>query len=1285
MASRPLLGRDGQDSEGLMENRLSPEIRGNHADPTIRRTSDHEDSRRLAAGLPADLSDFPTEAQGSYPGADRPALGRQTDPGDRRTSNWRSSTWESHPMDSASTYSSSIAIERNPTGNASRILMTGLRRPGQRGVTALESEGGHHERHNRRQWAKLLQEEYPAKGYFMNTERLGIGIGSWLRPRIALRDIPKRLTMLLSGTDNRRNHSEEVEALQLRAREYTQRQLEQMDDWDKAFHREWTSLISRNALTSTHPLEESSESSKVKLRRSWQRQSVATRDISPSSWVGTGSDSLLSSPRTWCTSQLGRYDPREQLVHGHHREGFSHITETPLMEGNPEDATTTSGSIQTTTASRSWNSDTLPRGTVLIRDRLTGRTRMVVTGEYIPEDENPRVSTINVGTLKATTSDEDKYCMLDSGANVMVVPLMRDMKGDKTMCSLVGDNKTQGLIISRLYTETRSYLVVAVENASVLLPPAYLVRIAGYKLAWEYVPGGEYFKLQDGYGESVAVQEDDDLLFLGKNTLWRVGHDMYRFAHRQTGMTWSEIWEQLTGESLTIQAITTNPADQSVDFVELFNPGNFKEQKSSLVAGGTYDVRVNPAIDLTRDSVRQQVRKDIEREDPLILLGAPPCTVFSPMQNINQKHHIGEAWEKKKQDGMDLLLFATQCYWDQIERGMFFLHEHPATASSWGMTALQELEAYPGVHVVTADMCRWGMRVRDEIPEDQGQPYLVKKPTKWMTNCKPLAELLSLRCDGTHSHVRLEGGTLTKRAASYPISLVRDILKVVVKIKQLAKTANYPKDPAHVMIPESLQESEHCVQVAYTQNTLQAYDTRTPRAIPWDSVVVRRTINRKTGVVMAEDYTEELTENTINRPFKGHSPKEVLTVFFYWDPERTDHMVNYIACSLDLEMYLSITSELLNLLLNDPHLVPRSSYRKAIGEGVRTITYGAHTSLAALQKSHKFVTNITTADNHQRVLLLCHKLATLMPRSIPYLCITVVVLTTGEDLAPHRDIQNHRHFRNATISFGKWEGGVLQTYEDDIWVNQDSRDQWVVLDARNTFHRVTSVEGDRVSVIYHTPQHLDRLRQDDWDILRDTGFPVDQLWEGGLLKELPDAEEDDCPQEQIMTVRQTTPAFSESEFYGAEDLDLDANSVFRPTLQAVMWLSELIAITTLKKETVTKKGPKSDDVVTMRAMHDIVAQAQVVLENESDLVTVIAVMTRIFILVISLVVKLGAQYHMGLVLLQFLAKNIWDPKEIGDTDTEVVSVITAIPTRSVWQWIPNMYWLRRLSRNSDSD
>ena len=165
LASRPLLGRDGQDSEGSMENRLSPVVRGNHADPTIRRTSDDEDSRRLAAGLPADLSGLTrTEAQGTYIRADRSAHGRQTDPGDRRTSDRRSSTpgndgtspstgrpmcvsptlicsssGSNQPMQRREELERfrdpSIETERDYTRNASRTLMTGLRRPDQRGVT----------------------------------------------------------------------------------------------------------------------------------------------------------------------------------------------------------------------------------------------------------------------------------------------------------------------------------------------------------------------------------------------------------------------------------------------------------------------------------------------------------------------------------------------------------------------------------------------------------------------------------------------------------------------------------------------------------------------------------------------------------------------------------------------------------------------------------------------------------------------------------------------------------------------------------------------------------------------------------------------------------------------------------------------------------------------------------------------------------------------------------------------------------------------------------------------
>ena len=70
-------------------------------------------------------------------------------------------------------------------------------------------------------------------------------------------------------------------------------------------------------------------------------------------------------------------------------------------------------------------------------------------------------------------------------------------------------------------------------------------------------------------------------------------------------------------------------------------------------------------------------------------------------------------------------------YWDQVARGKFFLHEHPATASSWDLPMIRELAEHPGVVIVTGDMCRWGMHLPEES-HNQGtdQSVLVKKPTK---------------------------------------------------------------------------------------------------------------------------------------------------------------------------------------------------------------------------------------------------------------------------------------------------------------------------------------------------------------------------------------------------------------------------------------------------------------------------------------------------------------------------------------------------------------------------
>ena len=190
--------------------------------------------------------------------------------------------------------------------------------------------------------------------------------------------------------------------------------------------------------------------------------------------------------------------------------------------------------------------------------------------------------------------------------------------------------------------------------------------------------------------------------------------------------------------------------------------------------------------------------------------------------------------------------------------------------------------------------------------------------------------------------------------------------------------------------------------------------------------------------------------------------------------------------------------DLFNTYVNDPKFLPKSSYRKAIGKRVRTITYGADISQAACDKSGRFATNVTLASGHEACLHKCHKLVMLMLEKMPYICIIVVMLIDGETLSPHKDIQNNRLFKNATTSFGNWTGGLLQIQDNDAWADRDSKASWVIWDARITCHRVTEVKGDRISVTYHTPQHLYRLKSEDWEQLGKSGFPIDRVWEHGL-------------------------------------------------------------------------------------------------------------------------------------------------------------------------------------------
>ena len=77
------------------------------------------------------------------------------------------------------------------------------------------------------------------------------------------------------------------------------------------------------------------------------------------------------------------------------------------------------------------------------------------------------------------------------------------------------------------------------------------------------------------------------------------------------------------------------------------------------------------------------------------------------------------------------LNFSIKAYRIQYAAGRVFMHEHPASAKSWGEAEMEKLLKLPGVHRGALDMCRYGLTQVD----DKGT-VLIKKETYIVSNSK---------------------------------------------------------------------------------------------------------------------------------------------------------------------------------------------------------------------------------------------------------------------------------------------------------------------------------------------------------------------------------------------------------------------------------------------------------------------------------------------------------------------------------------------------------------------
>ena len=138
-----------------------------------------------------------------------------------------------------------------------------------------------------------------------------------------------------------------------------------------------------------------------------------------------------------------------------------------------------------------------------------------------------------------------------------------------------------------------------------------------------------------------------------------------------------------------------------------------------LSPGGTFDLREGSdgrSWDYLLVACRDDARWRILSEKPFLVIGSPPCTAyctFNVMLIFRKMDPQVVAARKAEAEG--LFSFALEIFELQLQHGRYFLHEHPASASSCELPRMQDLRSRLGVGETVADLCQYGMGTRGPV------------------------------------------------------------------------------------------------------------------------------------------------------------------------------------------------------------------------------------------------------------------------------------------------------------------------------------------------------------------------------------------------------------------------------------------------------------------------------------------------------------------------------------------------------------------------------------------
>ena len=151
-----------------------------------------------------------------------------------------------------------------------------------------------------------------------------------------------------------------------------------------------------------------------------------------------------------------------------------------------------------------------------------------------------------------------------------------------------------------------------------------------------------------------------------------------------------------------------------VDITEVYSRPRVVQMGMSmgLIGGDSFDIRTGWDLSVKQNQAR--VFQMIQASDPTMVIGSPPCTKFSIIQNLNRfLHRDDPMWlqrfEEEVERAKEHLRFCAKIYRFQLARGKYFLHEHPKTATSWSLDEIAQLERHNEVLKIECHQCEFGL------------------------------------------------------------------------------------------------------------------------------------------------------------------------------------------------------------------------------------------------------------------------------------------------------------------------------------------------------------------------------------------------------------------------------------------------------------------------------------------------------------------------------------------------------------------------------------------------